>query len=608
MRDGRKVLVVLLLIFWGGTVVWAERGPYPVSIPMRDGRFLAADVYLPDTGAPPYPVILIQTPYNRLLYRFGDLPLDTDDYAWVIVDWRGFWGSMGAWIPNPKYGEDGFDCVEWIASQPQCNGCIGTWGASALGVVQFQTAREHPPHLKACVPIVADSRFSYGQYYPGGVYRKEYVEMLDLLGYDLSGLILAHPTRDWFWILSELLSDYPGEIEVPMLIEGGWYDLYTTGVLHGFRRLSEDGHPSVRDLHRLLMGPWEHSAVDRVDQGELTYPEASGAAAQAALAFLDYWVLGDGMGTAGSGGTAAATARGTDAGDSAGCETADAAGPEPIRAMDPGATGADGRVNLFDPGSRTWFGCDGWPLPGVEIHPLYLRSEGRLLTSPPPPGEASDPFPYDPRDPSPTWGGAVLSPWMKHGPCDQREPVEARGDVLVYTTPTLPFDLALAGKTEAVLYASSDRADTDFMVRLTDVYPDGRSMLVTDAARRGRFRDGFGKEKLMEPGEIYEIRVELSELFFTFPAGHRLRIDITSSNYPRFDRNLNNGGEMYAPGDTLIATNLCYHEEAYPSRLLLPVRPAPRVEDSTVAAGFMPFPFRTEWPSIRPSAGAKRER
>ncbi|MBU0763657.1 MAG: CocE/NonD family hydrolase, partial [Bacteroidetes bacterium] len=202
---------------------------YIDSIPMRDDKKLAADIYVPDGGAGmQYPVILIQTPYNRLFYRYY-LPLgfgitiDDEDYVLVIVDWRGFYGSAQAWSSTAKKGEDGYDCVEWIALQPWSDGQIGTWGPSALGRCQFETAREKPPHLVCCVPLVAAPQYNYTEYYPGGVKRTEYIEQLSGLGYSMS-LIESNPYYNYLWQYVEADSYYPSDIEVPVLMIGGWYD------------------------------------------------------------------------------------------------------------------------------------------------------------------------------------------------------------------------------------------------------------------------------------------------------------------------------------------------------------------------------------------------
>lgn len=521
------VLVFLSLTLSG--IVHADHDRTTSWIPMRDGKRLSADVYLPP-GDGPWPIILIQTPYNKNVYRASGLPLDTEDYGFVIVDWRGYWGSILAASPDATRGEDGYDTVEWIAAQSWSDGNVGTWGASALGVAQFDTAREQPPHLKACVPIVSSFQVHYQQYFKGGVLREEYVRFLDLY-YGIGELLLSHPTFDEYWWTVELLTDETRSINVPMFIQGGWFDLDTPNVISAFQKLSARSARGVRDDHRLLIGPWTHSGVDQADQGELSYPEATGAAARASLEFFDFWLrdTGDGI-------------------------------PNPP-------------IAYFDLGSHTWARTSVWPPASTVEASLYLHEDGVLRLKASTATESWREFPYDPLDPSPTWGGSNLNNDIAPtGPRDQRVMVESRDDVLTYTSRTFAADATIAGPIEAVLYVSSDQLDSDFMVRVTDVYPDGRSMLVVDGARRGRLRDGYGLERLMEPGEIYEIVVPIPDTSITIPAGHRIRIDITSSNYPRFDANPNDGGPMYDRDATPTFTiNRIYHDATHRSRIVIPV-------------------------------------
>jgi len=538
LRQKNRMMHILLslffILFFDFHDTLASRAPgydppFVEQIPMRDGKSLAADVYLPKAGQS-WPTILIQTPYNRLFYRIAGLPLPTSDYAFVIVDWRGFWGSASAAAPFPHYGRDGYDCVEWIAGQAWSDGHVGTWGASALGGVQYQTAREHPPHLDACVPLVRDMQFDYRHYYPGGALREELLRVYQIVGYTIQGTIVKHPTHDLWWQSMEQASRYADEIDVPMFIIGGWYDIDVPGFMKTYRWLSHYGDPAARDEHRLMIGPWEHGKEGELKQGELQYPGAEGFAQRAAVLFLDKWCRGIGSGLPGM------------------------------------------RVHFFDMGTRQWHEADEWLAAGTEDLRLYLQPGGGLHIDQPPLGSAADDLPYDPLDPCPTLGGAVIMPNIPSGPRDLRSGVEDRSDVLVYTTPPLPENVTLAGAPSALLHASSDRRDTDFMVRLTDVYPDGRSMLVVDGACRGRFRDGTDEEKLMTPGVVYKIPVGMSETAITFPAGHRIRIVISSSNHPRFHANPNDGGPLYDPGATpLFASNKIYHDPGRPSCVILPI-------------------------------------
>ncbi|RMG72500.1 MAG: CocE/NonD family hydrolase, partial [Bacteroidetes bacterium] len=340
--------------------------PQVDSIPMRDGAVLAADVYRP-VGTLARPTILIQTPYNRLAFRFGlplgiGLALDSIPYNLVILDWRGFYGSIGALAPGANRGEDGYDAVEWIATQPWSDGQVATWGPSALGQIQFLTAREQPPHLVCICPVVAEPWYFYEEYYPGGVYRTEYIEQLDGLGFGLSGILQANPIYNLFWAFAEQETWYPGEINVPTFMIGGWYDHNIEPSLRFFDALQFDSPPPVQDAHRLLVGPWAHGGfgVARpggVNQGELSFPAAAGWNDSLARAFFDHYLLDSANGW-------------------------DASPP----------------ITYFLPGENSWQETDFWP----PVRPLarwYLQGDGSLApTLPTTPDSLS--WLSDPHDPS----------------------------------------------------------------------------------------------------------------------------------------------------------------------------------------------------------------
>lgn len=503
--------------------------PKIVAIPMRDGKTLAADVYLPDT-VNKYPVILIQTPYNRVYYRFN-LPLgigtklSTSKYAIVVVDWRCFYGSTAACIATTDRGKDGYDVVEWISTQSWSNGKVGTWGPSALGKIQYQTAKEQPPHLVCAVPLVAGSQYNYDEYFQGGVYRTEYVQQLDALGFGMSTTLLANPVYNATWAYAENVNMYPELINVPMFMIGGWYDHNIKVMLQLFDSLKANSPVAVRTKHKLMMGPWAHggfgtATVGSGNQGELFYPAAKGWSDSLAMRFFDFYLRG----------------------------ISNNWNNEPV-------------MRYFQLGEDNWNATTVWPpavLPDVK---LYLRKNGVLDPAAPTAAKDSSIITYDPRDPSPTHGGPTLKQGLGQGPYDQKDTVENRNDILIFTTPTLTQNVRLKGPTKAILYLSSDRFDTDVAIRLTDVYPDGRSMLVLDGIRRLRFRKGYtsADTSRIVPGQTYRVQVDLTSTAITFLAGHKIRVDITSSNYPRFDSNLNNGNKMYVAGDTLVAHNSIYY-------------------------------------------------
>jgi hypothetical protein len=511
------------------------------SIPMRDGKKLACDIFIPDTsGGQQYPVILVQTPYNRIYYRYslplGQSPITTSHYAIVTVDWRGFYGSWAAWVAQANQGKDGYDCVEWIAQQSWSNGKIGTWGASALGKVQFQTAKENPPHLTCMVPLVAGSQYEYEEYYQGGVYKTEYVQQLDSLGFGIGPTIRAHPVVDLFWNYADTSMMYPEKIKVPALMIGGWYDHNIRVMFELFDSLRLYSPISVRDKHRLLFGPWAHGGfgptqVGTGQQGQLFYPQAAGWSDSIALRFLDYHLRN--------------IANGWD---------------------------TTQYIKYFQMGENTWKNTSAWPPANASMYKLYF-SGNTLTTQMPQSTSDSTIIVYDPRDPSPTIGGATLDDDLEQGPYDQVPVVESRNDIAVFSSVALGANVVLKGKPTVHLFVTSNRKDTDFSIRLTDVYPDGRSMLLSEGIKRLRFRNGFKASDTSDivPGTIYPITIDLTELANTFLAGHKIRVDVASSNYTQFDCNLNNGGAMYTAGDTLVATNTVFTNSVNASYIELPL-------------------------------------
>lgn len=514
---------------------------------MRDSKKIAADVYIP-AGVNNAPVILIQTPYNRQYYRLVGLPLgigkdqNNSPYIFVISDWRGFYGSSKSkYAGNPGLGEDGYDLVEWIAKQSWCNGKIGTWGPSALGKVQFQTASENPPSLTCICPLVAAPQTFFNDYYPGGCLRTEYLEQLDALGFGLSPIIVAHPYFDLTWSFSEKTTDYHEKINVPCLMIGGWYDHNVNLMLSFFEGLKKSS--PVKEKHKLVMGPWVHggsgiSQVGTAIQGDLTYPDAAGWHDTFALRFFSYYLKGK--------------------------QNNWESTPE---------------VNSYQM-SEGWQSLSVWPPSQTEEKKYFLRSDLTLSTSQPGTDRDSISFNYDPSKPSLTYGGPILRKDLKQGPLDLSGNVEKEQDVLIFTSSELSEDLIIQGSVKIRFQVSSDRTDTDFDVRLTDVYPDGRSIIFSDGARRMRFRDGNSSSevKLMIPGTIYSCEIDLTHTALTLKKGHKIRIIVSSSNYPRFNRNMNTGAEMYPQNNMdsllnpLIAKNTLHLGNAVASYILFPVK------------------------------------
>ena len=498
---------------------WTE-----VQIPMSDGQTLAGDVYLPDNWTSG-PTILIQTPYWKDLYHLFGLPMgifynqEEMDYAMVIVDWRGFFGSTdAAYAGSPTRGEDGYQVVEWIAAQEWSDGKVGTWGPSALGKVQFLTAREHPPHLVCIAPQVASPLYEYQEYFYNGAAKTEFIEQLDVLGFGMSPVLYANPYYSFAWTFSETSSQYMDEIDLPVFMLGGWYDHNIETMLQTFQELQNTSAPNVQDQHRLVMGPWVHGGsgtalVGSNLQGQLEYPGAEAWSDSLSFVFFDYY----------------------------------------LKEIDNGWDQTP-PVQYFQMGDDEWLSSNEWPVSTTNTR-LYMHFDQSLSVSTPPLAAAIE-FNYNPEDPSPTIGGPTLRTDLDQGPFDQSEEVESRDDILIFNTDVLPADVVVKGAIKVGVAITTDVPDTDVAVRVCDVYPDGRSMLVNCGIYRLRFLNGFelADEAFLQEGEVYQAIVDMPNTAITFKEGHRIRIDVTGSNYPMYNRNMNTGGEMYpnGNGDTLV--------------------------------------------------------
>ena len=538
-----KIRLILLIFFSLWLISW-----YPVQIPTRitieSKKYLNADLYSADMNREK-PVILIQTPYNKDLYHIWEKPgfnvvpviFDTINYNYVIMDWRGFYSNLLKDSILYDRGLDGFDAVEWIAQQSWCNGKVATWGGSALGEIQFRTAKENPPHLVCAAPFIKDFKTKYSDFYYGGVLRKEHVESLEKLGFTKLALVTANPVMNLLWSSIEKLNDYPDKFNVPMLIATGWFDLFPGDVIRAFEDIQARSTSNVRDKHKLIVGPWTHTTFGEKSQGIWEFPSAEHFEENMAKDFFDYYLLG--------------------------IENGYSSRPSSY---------------FFEMGTDEWYTYRNWSSYPRDFDTLYLNENGRLLTTPPPPkmsplSDPPDTIVYNPLDPSPTIGGSRFNPFdssVKTGPLDVSTIVENRNDVLVYTSELNEESFDINGSIKAELFVSSDRKDTDFSVRLCLVTSDNKSVLLTQGIKRARFREGLDKEIFMQKDSIYKIEIELEPLSLKLKLGEQLRVDITSSNYPMFDINLNDGGELYKAGDTLIATNLIYSRSEIPSRLIVP--------------------------------------
>lgn len=530
------------------------------SVLAGDGKYLKVDVYKPSSCTGQCPTILIQTPYNKNGFNFAGLPLgikynlNSSNYIFVIMDWRGrFSNTSAAYSGNPSTGKDGKDIVQWIASQAWSNGKIGTWGPSALGRVQYLTAKENPPNLTCICPLVAAPQYNYQDYYPGGCLKTEYLEQLDALGFNMSPFMLQHPTRNLTWQYTEIVTNRPDSVFVPALMIGGWYDQNIESMLSFFNGIRTLSPANVKDKHRLLMGPWAHGGngtayVGSANQGQLAYTNAAGYNDTLALKFFDYHLRGINNGWDNT----------------------------PY-------------VNYYQMGDNNWQSSSVWPPAGPTYVNYYMHDDFSLSTNPPTGTNETLSYKYDPNSPSPTIGGATLRPDLKQGPWRQDTAVENRSDILVFSTETLTNDIVMKGKAQVCLKVSSDRKDTDFAIRLCDVDENGKSMLVQTGIIRMRFRNGFAPADTsnMIPGTIYSATVNLPTSCITFKAGHKIRVNVSSSNYPQYNRNMNTGGPMY-PGpstDVLVnplqANNSLYLNSTDFSYISLPVDVASGINESS---------------------------
>lgn len=532
-------------------------------VPMRDGVRLATDVYLSESpGA--WPTILIRTPYDKTVKPEEEIAfgfLTGLGYAVAVQDVRGRFASEGvdSLFLADGWGaqQDGYDTVEWIAAQDWSNGKVGTFGASALGITQYLMAGAAPPHL-VCAFVEVGATNLYAQAaYPGGAFLKNLVEewLVAQESDFLLPFVVAHPFYDETWRRLDLSTRWP-VVNVPIYHWGGWHDIFLQGTIEGFAGAQRLGAEGARGKQKLVIGPWTHGGWQGTRQGEQDFPPNSMLNDIAeALRWFDYWLMGNDNGMM----------------------------SEPaVKYYVMGAI-ADSTSEPV-PGNE-WRTADDWP-PPAQATAFYFHAGGELQPHPPAAASAFKNFVYDPRDPVPTVGGKNLS--LPAGPFDQRE-TETRADVLLFTSPVLGEPLEVIGPIKVKLWFSSSARDTDFMAKLTDVYPDGRSMLIADGAVRARHRLSTAREDLLVPGETYECEIDLWSTAMIFNRGHRLRVAISSSNAPRFDPNPNSGNPFRTGQDTVVATNTIYLDDTRPSHLVLPVTSgsvAVKEKDASAPLGF----------------------
>jgi len=532
-------LLVSIFLFSIYTNSWSQLVPEfdDIWIPMSDGDSLQGDVYLP-AGPTSFEVILIQTPYNKDNFSWSlpmgvGLDLDAQAFAYVVVDWRGFYGSDGADVSSVDRGQDAYDICDWIVAQPWHLSRIGTWGPSALGGIQYQLiGKQHPSHTCA-VPIVANAQFSYNSYFTGGVLEEARLNQLDMLGYGLSPIVLANPYYSTTWQFAENNTWFADDIIIPTLQIGGWYDHNIDEMMTFYKASRNEAAINVQDEQWLLVGPWVHGGtgaayVGSSIQGELNYPNAEFKSDSMAWNFFEYYLL-DSVNN---------------------WENTD-------------------KITYYEIGGNdVWQTSNADDITASSNEVLYLNSANRLTTEN---GNGNSTFISDPGNPSPTIGGATLSPGLEQGPYDQTY-LDGRSDIYTFSSDTLLQEVSVTGRIYLDLYVSADQLDCDISIRLVDVYPDGTNMLITDGIKRMRFRDGYtlADEEMMVPGTVYNVQVELPFTNYTWLPNHQIKIYVGGNHSTRFDINLQDGGPMYTAGLGNTANITVHHDTNYPSKLVLP--------------------------------------
>jgi putative CocE/NonD family hydrolase len=575
---------------------------FDVPATMRDDTILRANVYRP-AGEGKWPVLLTRLPYGK------DFPLGTSvlepsqvarrGYVVIIQDTRGRFSSGGEWEPMRNEALDGVDTIEWAAKLPYSTGSVGMYGASYFGFTQWSAAVHNPPALKAMIPFVTWNDPFNGVQFRGGalelglmanwqlnmglnVLMRRYANDPESLGsavYKLANELDAMGTRG-YWSLplkefepikrQDVAPAFFEAIETPMSREraepmtilgkhenvtvptfnvGGWYDIFLRDTISNFNTLRRHGSTPEARQSKLLIGPWTHGTYTN-PVGEFNFGFGASAAfidlqidfVSLQVRWFDHWLKG----------------------------------------IDTGML-REAPIKLFVMGANVWRDEQEWPLARAIETRYYLHSGGQAntleadgtLSTDAPGAEPPDRFAYDPADPVKTRGGALLmSPEFPAGPFDQRA-TEGREDVLVYTTPVLEQDVEVTGPILVHLWAASSAPDTDFVARLVDVHPSGYAQNLTDGIIRARYCHFSRGEapSLIKPGKAYEFEIDLWATSNVFKAGHRIRLDVTSSNFPRWDRNPNTGHDLGADAELAVAHQTILHDSEHPSYVTLPIVP-----------------------------------
>jgi len=589
--------------------VLAERN---LMIPMRDGKRMATDVYRPARNGAPvaerFPVLLERTPYDKTASKARAEYFARHGYVVAVQDLRGRYKSEGIFLKvQPADATDGYDTIEWLAKQPYSNGAVGMWGTSFAAHTQAGAAQLHPPALKTAVINMGgmsnawDHGVRYrGTYEMGRQLTWAWSQLLaDAPNAAVKALLTKEKVEDWYsvqpfrrgqnplsvaptyeaWYMDffehadydafwkdpmvNWSEHYKETSDIPMLQIGGWYDIFLAGTFNNWTELSK----LKKEPQRLLVGPWTHHGNERPYAGDVSFGKDATLAefdSTFHVRWFDHYLKG------------AATGAEKDA-------------PVRIFVMGTGDGHKDADGRLFHGGY--WRDAATWPLPGTRMVPYYFHADGSLSTSKPVEKSSSTTYTYDPKHPVPTLGGGS-SARLLDGAYDQREdkrfppsqapwlPLKSRADVVVFQTEPLAEDMTIIGPIKVMLHASSNRTDTDFTAKLIDVYPSsdawpgGFDMNLTDAIIRGRYRATRDHQVLLVPGQVYPFTIEPFPTANVFKKGHRIRVDISSSNFPRFDANPNTGEPLGKNRRAVTADNTIHHSATYPSHIVLPLAPA----------------------------------
>lgn len=538
---------------------------WDVAVPMRDGTRLSADLHFPPAGSEggPYPAILARTPYDNQhpVYVADARYFASHGYVVILQDVRGRHDSDGVWDPFRLEGPDGYDTVEWIAEQSWSNGKVGTFGGSYGGWDQWALAREKPPHLTTMVSTAAAGAWMEELPWHNGVLMLTCLGWLNLIGGramqnpelvdnwpevfrhlpvremdDALGRSLPtwrdwvdHPTRDGYWNALRLDDDF-AHIDIPALHITGWFDADQPGALFFHAGMSTESSRAADQ--RIVIGPWDHqgtrvpsSTTGDVDFGEQAVIDVR----ELHRRWYDRWLK-----------------------------------DVPGEVLPEGA-------RLFLTGANAWFDCPSWPPPSTHGQRWHLRADEALSEELPEADKPSDTFIYDPQDPVPSVVDEnFYAASAKETPLDHSFQFE-RDDVLVYTSAPAQSEVILAGIATVHLFASTDGPDTDWFVSLHDIAEDGTSMQLTEGRLRGRFREGLDREVLLTPGETNEFVIPTTAIGHVLKVGHALRLAVTSSAFPTWDRNPNTGAPIGTTTELRVARNTIHHSEAAASYVTIPV-------------------------------------